>query len=184
MRISKQISKGFSLIELLVSVVIIGVISMLSIIIFTEGTNIYFDETASKRVVDEARLTFWKVSQHVRGIPDRQSLASSSDRILYTSPNNDAIQVEASSGNLVLVDQSSEYLLSDRVDFSNQCEFSYIDQNGNALNPSGSLSSDNANNTSLIKVDLRFKEVDKSIDFSSHFYPRNFRYGNKMSYHD
>ena len=184
MKLSTQVSKGFSMIELLVSVVIIGVIGMLSIIIFTEGTNIYFEETSSKRVIDEARLTFWKVSQKARAIPDRLSLTSSSGHNLYTSPNADAIQIETFTGNLRLVDQSSSYLLSDKGDPSNLGEFGFLDENGASLNPSELLTTDNANKISLIKVNLNFKEVEKSIELSSHFYPRNFRYGKKMSYHE
>ena len=103
---------------------------------------------------------------------------------MYTSPNADAIQIETFTGNLRLVDQSSSYLLSDKGDPSNLGEFGFLDENGTSLNPSELLTTDNANKISLIKVNLNFKEVEKSIELSSHFYPRNFRYGKKMSYHE
>ena len=45
----KKQSKGFSLIELIVSMVIIGVISGLGMLMLSEGSSIFFSESSTKK---------------------------------------------------------------------------------------------------------------------------------------
>ena len=53
----KKQSKGFSLIELIVSMIIIGVISGLGMLMLSEGSSIFFSKSSTKRVMDEGQLS-------------------------------------------------------------------------------------------------------------------------------
>ena len=181
----KNIAKGFTLIEMTISVLIIGLVSGLTIIIFSEATESYFSGTSSKKLMDDARLSFWRVTQEGRGIQTRQDISSSTASKLFTEPDQNGLSIEfASGGNIVFNKEGGSSILTDKADPSISNIFSYLDNGNDEISLSGSLTADQANSTTLIKVDMRLQDEQKAIDISSHVYPRNFRYGKKMSYHD
>lgn len=180
----KNTFKGFTLIEMTLSVVVIGLVSGLTIIIFSEATESYFSGTSSKKLMDDVRLSFWRVTQEVRGIESNQDISSSTGSKLFTDADQSGLSIEFSSGgDIVFNKDGSSNILTDKVDPSATNTFSYLDDGYDKINLSGALTTGQASSTALIKVDMKLKDEQKTIEISSHVYPRNFRYGKKMSYH-
>ena len=181
----KNLKKGFSMIEMLISIVIIGLVSGLSVIIFSEASESYFSGTSSKKLMDEVRLSFWRITQEIRGIESNNNLLSSTASKLHTDSDQNGLSIEfVSDGNIVFNKDGGANILTDKVDPSVTNAFSYLNDSYSSINLSGSLTADQANSTSLIKVQMQLKDFQKMMPVSSHIYPRNFRYGNKMSYHE
>ena len=70
-------NSGFTLIEMTISILVIGIVSGLSLMIFSEATENYFSGTSSKKLLDDTRATFWRLSQEIRDIDDNQQITSS-----------------------------------------------------------------------------------------------------------
>ena len=68
---------GFSLIELIVSMVIISVITGLGMLMLSEGSSIFFSESSSKRVMDESQLSIWKLMREIRTVESLDNFAAS-----------------------------------------------------------------------------------------------------------
>ena len=185
MIINKQRSNsGFTLIEMTISILVIGIVSGLSLMIFSEATENYFSGTSSKKLLDDTRATFLRLSQEIRDIDDNQQITSSTANKLYTNSTSSDKSVEIVADDLFINNNNSSNILSDQLDASGGNNFSYIDSDFNTISFSSSLSSDQAKDIVLVKFDLQLMKEQESISFRSHVYPRNLKYGRKMSYHE
>ena len=181
----KRSGAGFTLIEMIISIMIIGVISSLSLLVFSEATENYFSSTSSKKMMDDVRLSFWRVTQEVRGIEKRDDISSSTASKLFTDSDQNGLSIEfVPDGNMVFNKGGIANILTDKIDHSATNSFSYVSDGYSTINISGALNADQARTTSLIKFQMQLKDDQTLIDVSSHIYPRNFRYGYKMSYHE
>jgi len=181
----RRISKGFSLIELIVSMVIIGVISGLGMLMLSEGSSIFFSESSTKRVMDEGQLSLWKLMHEVRTVQSLDNFATSNEDKLYVAPNSDGMAFEFDSDdNLIVKKDQVSSLLSDMINPLKDNAFKFKNSAGNVIvtdSPSGLI---DAENVSLVELNLHFIQNGEEISISSHVSPRNSRYGRKLSFHE
>ena len=82
----KQIAtKGFSMIEIVIVIVITGVIGSIAASILSQGSNIYISETNRQGFVSEARSSFWKIIRESQGQASSLDFSSSSQKNLLLS---------------------------------------------------------------------------------------------------
>jgi len=181
----KKQSKGFSLIELIVSMIIIGVISGLGMLMLSEGSSIFFSESSTKRVMDEGQLSLWKLMHEVRTVESLDNFATSNEDKLFVAPNSDGMVFEFDSDDHLIVKEGQvSSLLSDMINPVGDNAFRFKNSVGNIIetdSPSGLV---NAENVSLVELNLNFIQNGEEINISSHVAPRNSRYGRKLSFHE
>jgi prepilin-type N-terminal cleavage/methylation domain-containing protein len=181
----KKRSKGFSLIELIVSITIIGVISGLGMLMLSEGSSIFFSESSTKRVMDEGQLSIWKLMHEVRTVESLDNFATSNENRLYVASSSDGMAFEIDSDDNLIVNQGQvSSLLSDMINPLGDNAFIFKNSVGNIIetdSPSGLV---DAENVSLVELNLHFIQNGEEMNISSHVSPRNSRYGRKLSFHE
>ena len=181
----KKRSKGFSLIELIVSITIIGVISGLGMLMLSEGSSIFFSESSTKRVMDEGQLSIWKLMHEVRTVESLDNFATSNENRLYVASSSDGMAFEIDSDDNLIVNQGQvSSLLSDMINPLGDNAFRFKNSVGNIIetnSPSGLV---DAENVSLVELNLHFIQNGEEMNISSHVSPRNSRYGRKLSFHE
>ena len=183
----KQIaSKGFSMIEIVIVIVITGVIGSIAASILSQGSNIYISETNRQGFVSEARSSFWKIIRESQGQASSLDFSSSSQKnLILKNAKGETIDFLAeSSGYLKRRFNNESYIvLSDFISYP-ESNFIYFDNDFNLITPSQNvLTSEQAEIVHLIKLDLKFSTNEDTLLLSSHIYPNNFRMGKTMSYH-
>ena len=181
----KKKSKGFSLIELIVSMIIIGVISGLGMLMLSEGSSIFFSESSTKRVMDEGQLSLWKLMHEVRTVESLDNFATSNEDKLYVAPNSDGMAFEFDSDDHLIVKEGQvSSLLSDMINPVGDNAFRFKNSVGNIIETNSPSGLANAENVSLVELNLHFIQNGEEINISSHVAPRNSRYGRKLSFHE
>tara|TARA_B100000287_G_scaffold1651_1_gene1599 strand:- start:344 stop:904 length:561 start_codon:yes stop_codon:yes gene_type:complete len=180
--------KGFTLIEMIIVVVIIGIIGSMAATMLFQGAKTFVGETDRQGFVSESRSAFWRIMRGAQGQSSPSDFVLSDQNSLYIkNSNNEQKDFQTgSSGYLNLRLGSGGYnLLSDAIDYSNSPGFKFYDDDFNEISPSqGGLSFDQAKNVKLSKLDLTFAKNEDRLSLSTFVYPHNFRFGKKMSYHD
>ena len=181
----KTQTRGFSLIELIVSMVIIGVISGFGVLMLSEGSSIFFSESSAKRVMDEGQLSMWKLMHEVRTVESLDNFATSNENKLYVASSSDGMAFEIDNNNNLIVTESQvSSLLSDMINPLGDNAFRFLNSVGNPIetdSPSGLI---NTGNVSLVELNLHFIQNGEEMNISSHVSPRNSRYGRKLSFHE
>lgn len=180
--------KGFTLIEMIIVVVIIGIIGSMAATMLFQGAKTFVGETDRQGFVSESRSAFWRIMRGAQGQSSPSDFVLSDQNSLYIrNSNNEQKDFQTgSSGYLNLRLGSGGYnLLSDAIDYSNSPGFKFYDDEFNEISPSqGGLSFDQAKSVKLSKLDLTFAKNEDRLSLRTFVYPHNFRFGKKMSYHD
>ena len=75
--------------------------------------------------------------------------------------------------------------LSSSITALNSNGFFYYDNNFNLISPAFSgMSIDQANSVHLLRLEMKFKRDQDELSLKSFIFPNNFRFGQKMSYHE
>jgi len=184
----RNTNKGFTLIEIIIVVVIIGIIGSMAASMLFQGAKIFVGETDRQGFVSESRSAFWKIMRDTQGQASPSDFVQSDQNSLYIKNGSDEQRdfQTGSEGYLNLRLESGNYNpLSNSVAYSSSNGFTFYDNNFSAISPSsGGLSVEQAQNVRISKLDLTFINDSETLSLSSFVYPHNFRFGNKMSYHD
>ena len=180
--------KGFTLIEMIIVIVAVGIIGSMAATMLFQGADIFVKETNRQGFVSEARSAFWRLMR------DTQGQSSPADFILS---DQKSLNVKNGKGDMKEFQTgSSGYFnfrmgtgsynsLSNSVGYSQSNGFTFYDNNFNVVSPSsGGLTEAQAKTVHLSKLDLTFVNDTDTLSLSSFVYPHNFRFGSKMSYHD
>jgi len=182
-------SKGFTMIEIVIVIVIAGIIGSMSANLLYQGAEMYIGETNRQGFVSESRSAFWRLMREAQGqrspVDFDQSgqetinlrNAKNISRAFRINPESESIfefSLDGSSYNGL-----STYLYSNNFYFYNNA-FSDITPSNQDI-----LSSTEAETVHMTKLVLTFqKDSDEALSLSSYIYPINFRFGKKMTYHD
>ncbi len=186
----KKSFNGFTLVEMLIVIVAVGIIGSLTTRLLYQGSDIFIRETNRQTFVNEVRSTFWRIIRESHGQLSNSQFTFSGSDLLYLKDANDThddiekkkIFINSQSINFKNGDTQnvlSNYLLSvsDGV--------TYYDSNYNEIIPSqNGLSEEEAKTIHIIKINFIFNNDEDTINLSSYIYPFNLKYGEKMGYHD
>jgi len=182
-------NNGFTLIEAVVSIVVLGVLGSLLASLLFQGASIYDGESTRQRLMNESRMTIWKIILELHNQMESSSFVLSDQEHLYIDradgkkkefllqQNNSVINYKTLPNNY--------NILSDNFNYSLSTGFKYYDKNFSEITPSlTGLTSTQAEQVCLPQIDLTFTDINDTINYSFFIYPYNFRFGLKKSFHE
>ena len=191
MHLNKKIiktSEGFTLIELILTVIAIGIFGSITASILGNASKVYKETLNKQKFVSESRHSFFRLNRdlNLQTWPNNDDISSSKSiniksasnwQLQYNIQSNDHLKL-----NLIQhpnIDPTSQ-TVSKLVHYPSSNIFYYNNQN--------ILISDNAesNSVNLAKIGFLFKDEDHgySLNLESYAYPYNFKFGKPMDYHE
>ena len=79
----KKTQSGFTFIEVVISLAIVGVISGLSISMLLQGTEIFVGAKDDSHLMNESRTAVWRISRDIHNLSSNHLLELSDDNRLY-----------------------------------------------------------------------------------------------------
>ena len=180
--------KGFSLIEIILVILAIGIIGTMAASMLAQGADIYKETVYRQSFLGQARSAFWRMSRESGLQRSASNFTLSGPKYLYSrNAHNENVEfslLNVSDLNYTAI-SGTTYPLSSQLKTSESL-FRYYNQSFTEiqLSENQTLSNSQAETVQLLQLDMSFKRDDDSVRFSSYIYPNNFRYGKKMSYHD
>ena len=182
----KRWQSGFTLIELVISLAIMGVIGLIAADMLSQGADIYVSQSSRKKFTSQARAAFWHIQQKMRNQSDAVKYFQSGPDILSISEGTNSIVTYRilNDGTLTFERNLTTYILSDDISYS-ESGFTYFDSDYNDITPTAgnTLSEAQARNVHLARIKILFTERADTLELSTYMYPNNFRFGSKKSYH-
>ena len=180
--------KGFTMIEMVLVIVAVGIIGSMAAAMLFQGSDIFVKETNRQGFVSEARSAFWRLMRDTQGQSSPADFILSDQNSLYVKNGKGDLKdfQTGSSGYFNFRMGTGSYnSLSNSLGYSQSNGFTFYDNSFNVVSPSsGGLSEAQAKTVHLSKLDLTFVNDTDTLSLSSFVYPHNFRFGSKMSYHD
>jgi len=184
----KNTSKGFTLIELIITVVAIGIFGSITANILANASKIYSDTLKKQKFVSEARSSFFQLNRNLnlQTWPSNDNVGNSKI-INIQSANNTQLQYSFLSTselrfNIIQhpnLDPTSQ-TLSTITDFNSSNIYYYDDQNNFITDDLYS------NNITLTKINVLFNNSRSGylMNFESYISPQNYQFGKPMDYHE
>jgi len=181
-------SEGFTLIELILTVIAIGIFGSITASILGNASKVYKETLNKQKFVSESRHSFFRLNRdlNLQTWPNNDDISSSKSiniksasnwQLQYNIQSNDHLKL-----NLIQhpnIDPTSQ-TVSKLVHYPSSNIFYYNNQN--------ILISNNAesNSVNLAKIGFLFKDEDHgySLNLESYAYPYNFKFGKPMDYHE
>ena len=180
--------KGFTMIEMILVIVAVGIIGSMAATMLFQGSDIFVKETNRQGFVSEARSAFWRLMRETQDQSSPADFIQSDQNSLYVkNGKGDLKDFQTSSPDYFnfRLGTGSYNSLSNSLGYSQSNGFTFYDNSFNVISPSsGGLTETQAKNVHLSKLDLTFVNDTDILSLSSFVYPHNFRFGTKMSYHD
>ena len=180
--------KGFTLIEMILVIVAVGIIGSMAATMLFQGADIFVKETNRQGFVSEARSAFWRIMRDTQGQSSPADFNLSDQNSIYIKNGKGDLkdfQLGSSGYFNFRMGTGSYSSLSNSLGYSQSSGFTFYDNNFNVVSPSsGGLTEAQAKTVHLSKLDLTFINDTDILSLSSFVYPQNFRFGTKMSYHD
>lgn len=184
----KNTSKGFTLIELIITVVAIGIFGSITANILANASKIYSDTLKKQKFVSEARSSFFQLNRNLnlQTWPSNDNVGNSKI-INIQSANNTQLQYSFLSTSELRfnilqhpnLDPTSQ-TLSTITDFNSSNIYYYDDQNNFITDDLYS------NNITLTKINVLFNNSRSGylMNFESYISPQNYQFGKPMNYHE
>jgi len=184
----KNTSKGFTLIELIITVIAIGVFGSITANILANASKIYSETLNKQKFVSEARSSFFRLNRDL----NLQTWAtnddiSSSKTINIESSDNWELQYDIQSNNKLRLNliqhpglDPTSQILSKITNYSSSNIYYYNNEN-NLVNDNS-----DANSVSLTRLSILFNYPTDgySMNLESYVSPYNFKFGRPMDYHE
>ena len=179
--------KGFTMIEMILVIVAVGIIGSMAADMLFQGSDIFVKETNRQGFVSEARSAFWRLMRETQGQSSPADFILSDQNSLYVKNGKGDLKdfQTGSTGYFNFRMGTGSYnSLSSSLGYSQSNGFTFYDNSFNVISPSsGGLTEAQAKTVRLSKLDLTFVNDTDILSLSSFVYPHNFRFGSKMSYH-
>ena len=184
----KKTSKGFTLIELILTIIAIGVFGNITANILGNASKIYKETLNKQKFVSEARHSFFRMNRdlNLQTWPNNDDI-SSSKSITIKSANDWQLQYNIQSNNHLqlnliqhpIIDPTAQ-ILSKIIHYPSS-SISYYDNQNNLISDNS-----NANSVRLTKVEVLYNDANHgySLNLESYAYPYNFKFGRPMDYHE
>lgn len=165
----RHVSKGFTLIEIVITIVLLGIISTVAAMIIMQGVRMYSEEQGRSDAHYQARLAVERIAREarlVRSCADITAPANPSAALSFTDINGSAIAFSVAGGNL----SRGADLLASGV--TSAQPFRFLNRLGNptvtCVDPNPDL------NIWSIEIDLTSTKGTESIEMRTRVHPRNF----------
>lgn len=184
----KKTSKGFTLIELILTIIAIGVFGNITANILGNASKIYKETLNKQKFVTEARHSFFRLNRdlNLQTWPNNDDI-SSSKSITIKSANDWQLQYNIQSNNYFQLNliqhpeiDPTAQILSKIIHYPSS-SISYYDNQNNLISDNS-----NANSVRLTKVKVLYNDANHgySLNLESYAYPYNFKFGRPMDYHE
>ena len=184
----KITSKGFTLIELIITVVAIGIFGGITANILANASKIYSETLKKQKFVSEARSSFFQLNRNLnlQTWPTNDNIINSKT-IDIKSANNTRLQYSFLSNSELRFSifqhpnlEPTSQTLSTITDFNSSNIFYYDAQNNFITDD---LYSDNI---TLNKINILFNNSSDGylMSFESYNSPYNYQFGKPMDYHE
>ena len=184
----KSNNSGFTLIELVIVIVLVGVIGSMAATMLFQGADFFVKETNRQGFVSESRIAFWKLMRESQSQSNPASFVQSDQNSIFlkNARNVDKdFQLVTPSNFNMRIGSANYSPLSSSITALNSNGFFYYDNNFNLISPAFSgMSIDQANSVHLLRLEMKFKRDQDELSLKSFIFPNNFRFGQKMSYHE
>lgn len=184
----KSDSKGFTLIELVLTVIAIGIFGTITANILGNASKVYESTLKKQKFVSEARHSFFRLNRDF----NLQTWAMNDD-----ISNPKSLNIESANGWQLQYDlQTNNNLRLNLIQHSNLSPTSEVLSKNTHYPSSNVLYYDNQNNIvsdsynssiiNLAKIRILFNDPTNgySMNIESYAYPYNFKFGKPMDYHD
>ena len=181
-------TKGFTLIELILTIIAIGVFGNITANILGNASKIYKETLNKQKFVSEARHSFFRLNRDLnpQTWPDNDDI-SSSKSITIKSANDWQLQYNIQSNNQLqlnliqhpIIDPTAQ-ILSKIIHYPSS-NISYYDNQNNLISDNS-----DANSVRLTKIGVLYNNANHgySLNLESYAYPYNFKFGRPMDYHE
>ena len=187
-KLAKRSSKGFTLIELIMTVIAIGIFGSITANILGNASKIYKETLNKQKFVSEARASFFRLNRdlNLQTWPTNDDI-SNSKSIKIKSANNWELQYDIQSNNILRLNliqhpglDPTSQILSKITHYPSSNIYYYNNQNNLITGNS------DANSVSLTKIKILFDNPEHaySMNLQSYAFPHNFRFGKPMDYHE
>ena len=181
-------SQGFTLIELILTVIAIGVFGGITANILGNASKIYKETLNKQKFVSEARHSFFRLNRdlNLQTWPANDDV-SSSKSINIKSASDWELQYNIESNNNLRLNliqhpdlDPTSQILSNIIHYPSSNVYYYNNQNNIVSDNS------NANSVSLAKIKVLYdnQEHGYSLNLESYAFPHNFKFGKPMDYHE
>ena len=184
----KSNSRGFTLIELVLTVIAIGIFGAITANILGNASKVYESTLKKQKFVSEARHSFFRLNRDF----NLQTWAMNDD-----ISNPKSLNIESANGWQLQYDlQTNNNLRLNLIQHSNLSPTSEVLSKNTHYSSSNVLYYDNQNNIvsdsynssiiNLAKIRILFNDPTHgySMNIESYAYPYNFKFGKPMDYHD
>ena len=184
----KMTSIGFTLIELIITVIAIGIFGAITANILGNASKVYSKTLNKQKFVSEVRSSFFRLNREInlQTWPTNDDISSSKTINIKGSDNWESQYSIQSNNKLRLnliqhpgLDPTSQ-ILSEKINFSSSNIYYYNNQNNLVTNNS------DANSVSLNRISILFYHPTHgySMNLDSYISPYNFQFGKPMDYHE
>ena len=184
----KSNSRGFTLIELVLTVIAIGIFGAITANILGNASKVYESTLKKQKFVSEARHSFFRLNRDF----NLQTWAMNDD-----ISNPKSLNIESANGWQLQYDlQTNNNLRLNLIQHSNLSPTSevlsknthYLSSNISYYDNQNNIVSDSYNSSiiNLAKIRILFNDPTNgySMNIESYAYPYNFKFGKPMDYHD
>ena len=182
-----QATGGFSLIEMVIVILAIGIFGSLAATMLANGATIYAETMEKKRFIAQARSSYWRLNRET-GLQQKKSnyINSTQNMVNIATATGKTVQATLTGEtNLNLSISGSSHLLSNTT-LNDSSRFSYLTDQFNEISiPAGqSLTQSQSQNVHLMQIDIKYQSSGATIRFKSFVFPQNVRFGQEMPYHE
>ena len=184
----KITSSGFTLIELIITVIAIGIFGAITANILGNASKVYSKTLNKQKFVSEVRSSFFRLNREInlQTWPTNDDISSSKTINIKGSDNYES-QYNFQSNNKLRLNliqhpnlSPTSQILSEKINFSSSNIFYYNNQNNLITNNS------DANSVNLNRISILFNHPTHgyTMNLDSYVSPYNFRFGKPMDYHE
>jgi prepilin-type N-terminal cleavage/methylation domain-containing protein len=162
-------SKGFTLIEMVIVIVLVGILATIAATIIMQGVRAYSDEQSRSDAHYQARLAVERMSREIRLIRGNADISVMNGTLLrFTDINGSQMGFRLNGGNIERTEDNavSWQMLATNITGTGGNIFTYLDNNGATTAAPASLW--------LVQIQFIATQGTESIDMRTTVHPRNF----------
>ena len=151
--------KGFSLIEMVIVITIVGILATITAILVQEASKVYSLITIREGLVSDGEFAMERMIKEIRQVEDAMSLyVIEPQRIRFEDAHHRVVE-------FYLLGESLMRNKNELLSGVRSLNFTYLDQHGNITRVPGAVK--------RIKIDMRVERGDEEVRVRCQVYPRN-----------